>query len=73
MSPLIEQRLRVLLSEMADIVGPEYEVAFIAKNGKRHDADILLGDKDLNKLLRNRLPSELQIGTDPRKEIESDE
>lgn len=68
MPPLIEQQLRSLLGQMADIVGPEYEVAFVAKNGKRNYADILLGDKDLNTTIRKRLYATLQLEAKPNQE-----
>lgn len=61
----IELELSDLLGKMADIVGPEYSVALIAKNSKRHNADILLGDPDLNKLILQRLPTELEVEQPP--------
>jgi RecB family endonuclease NucS len=61
MSPLIEQQLRALLGQMADVVGEEYHVCFVAKNNQRGKADIVLGDKLFNKIVIERLGAVLEV------------
>lgn len=59
--PIVEQQLHALLGQMADVVGSEYRVCFIAKNNRRSNADILLGDHPLNKVILERLGAMIEV------------
>jgi hypothetical protein len=49
--PHIENVLYTSLTHIAEALGDEFQVALVAKNTKRPNADLVLGDPELNKQL----------------------
>jgi hypothetical protein len=58
--PIVKMQIESLLQRLSDVVGPEFQVTFIARNVVRNNADIIVGDD--KKLLEDISPM-LQVET----------